>query len=343
MQNRSGILLLAIPFLFLFSCGPREEQQLEKLTREDSLNRVLKDLNAKIERNPDDPELYYRRATWYLSNQKPDRALQDIGRAVVLDPDNPEYLITRSDIFLLLGQPGECSNSLMKVLELDPGNNRAVLKLAKLNLIQRDYRGSFERVRQALEKEPLNPEAFYIRGLALLEIGDTAKAVADLQKAVDQDQHYYEALILLGELYSMKKDPLAAGYLRNALKVRPGSREALYMLGMFYQETEQYQPAIETYAVLSLADTAFRGAPYNTGYIYLVYLRDFPRAVEYFSETLKRDPDYAEAWFNRGYAYELMQDYDRAAKDYKKALELKTNYGKAIDGLNRIDRIRAGR
>ena len=51
----------------------------------------------------------------------------------------------------------------------------------------------------------------------------------------------------LGELYAVKKDQLAELYLKNALNLRPLSREALYMLGMFYQETGRYDKAIATF------------------------------------------------------------------------------------------------
>jgi tetratricopeptide (TPR) repeat protein len=88
------------------------------------------------------------------------------------------------------------------------------------------------------------------------------------------------------------------------------------------------------------SDSTFRNAPYNTGYIYLVYRNDFPKAADYFSKAIEVDPAYFEAWFNRGYANELMGKYDQAVSDYKKALQIQVNYPKAIDGLNRIDALR---
>jgi tetratricopeptide (TPR) repeat protein len=239
-----------------------------------------------------------------------------------------------------MGQPQECSEALKKALALEPQNNDALLKSARLCLIQRDYKGTNDFVRQAVQYEQNNPQAYYIHALALLETGDTAHALNDLLMANSQDQKYYDVLVQLGELLSIKKDPLAAGYLKNAISIRPDSKEALYMLGMFYQETGKYEQAIQTYAILSLTDTTYRNAPYNTGYIYLVYLQDFDEAVHFFTEALKRDPGYLEAWFNRGYAFELKKDYKKASADYKKALELKPNYDKAVEGLNRLDKFR---
>ena len=80
----------------------------------------------------------------------------------------------------------------------------------------------------------------------------------------------------------------------------------------------------------------YKFAHYNIGYIYLVYLKNYKKAVTNFSNAITCDPKYAEAYYNRGFSYELMKDFKNAKADYKNALDLKTNYQKAIDGLNRI-------
>jgi len=211
------------------------------------------------------------------------------------------------------------------------------LKLAKLYLIIKDYKNCYATVKQLLVVDNGNASAHYTRAIGLLEQGDTIRAVDDLKQAVDKNQDYYEAYVQLGELYAVKKDPMAELYLQNALNLRPASREALYMLGLHYQETGKYEKALATYERLAKADTAFRDASYNAGYIYLVYLKDFKKAIAYFSEAIHKDPEYFEAFFNRGYAYELSGNYQKAYEDYQKSLKIKVNYDKAVEGLNRLD------
>jgi tetratricopeptide (TPR) repeat protein len=297
-------------------------------------------MNKKIAENESDPLLYDQRAKIYILDQQFDNALKDINKALALAPGNPQFYITLSDVYLLMGQTNNCEGALKQALKLQPDNNSALLRLAKLHLVLRDYPATFLDVQNALRVDAVNPQAYFTRAIALLEKGDTIRAVYDLKKAVDQDQQYYEAYMELGELYAMKKDKMAADYIRNALNVKPKSKEALYMLGMFYQENGQYDQAIETYSRLSAVDTIYRNAPYNTGYIYLVYLKDFKLAIKFFTEAIKRDPGYVEAWFNRGYANELSGEFKNAYSDYKMVLKLKTNDQKAIEGLNRLDQHR---
>ena len=86
-------------------------------------------------------------------------------------------------------------------------------------------------------------------------------------------------------------------------------------------------------------DTTFRDAHYNIGYINLVYLLDFKAASECFTKAIEIDSLYAESWYNRGLSYEQLKEYQKAYEDYQKALKLKVNYDKAIEGLNRLDKL----
>ena len=239
-----------------------------------------------------------------------------------------------------MGQPQNSRDALIKAIGINPQEKEALLKLAKLYLIVKDYKNCYVTVKQLLDIDNGNSGAYYTRAVGLLEQGDTIHAVADLMQAVDKNQEFFDAYIQLGELYSIRKDPMAAQYLQNALNIRPKSKEALYLLGLFYQENGQYDKAISTYRNLAKVDSAFREAPYNIGYTNLVYLKDFPKAIAGFTESIRKDPGYYQAYFNRGYAYELSGDYKNAYDDYQKSLKIKVNYDKAIDGLNRLDKLK---
>lgn len=332
--------LLGVLIVVLLSCtGGKKEASNEKLLS-DTARETIESLTEKIKDAPSNAQLYGQRAKAFLMDQQIDKAINDASKAISLDPKNPEYQIVLSDIYLLSGKTQECESTLNRILELDPKNKAAILRLAKMHLVVRNYPGTFADIKRALEMDPINPEAYFTRSIALLEKGDTLHALDDLRKAVEQDQNYFEAYLELGELYSLKRDRLAADYFKNALNIRPNSVEARYMLGMFYQETDQYDKAIETYSILAKADTTFKSAPFNIGYIYLVYLNDFKKAIIYFTDAIKRDPGYIEAWFNRAYSNELAGNYTDAYSDYKMVLKLKTNDEKAIEGLNRLDKIK---
>jgi len=305
----------------------------------DTIKSRISQLTEKIREDASNAELYNTRAQYYIFDKQLDLALRDVNKAISIDSRKGEYYITLSDTYLVMGQPDNSRDALLRARELEPGNTKALLKLAKLYLIVKDYKDCYATVNELLTLDHNNAQAHYTRAIGLLEQGDTNRAVGDLLKAADKNQEFYEAYIELGELFSIRKDKVAETYLRNALNLRPDSKEALYMLGMFYQETGQYEKAVSIYTNLARIDTSFRDAPYNIGYIYLVYLKDFKRSIRFFDEALKKDPMYYQAYYNRGYAYELSGNYAHAREDYKQALKILVNYDKAVEGLNRLDKL----
>jgi len=331
---------LAICLLMVMSLAcHRGNDKHGKVSREDSLRIVLDDLNKQVISNDKDPSLYHQRAKVYIALKEVNQALNDINKALQIQPKQAGYYITLSDIYMLMGQPQNCEESLLKALSVEPKNITANLKLANLYLIIKDYKKVYQYVTAVLELDRTNTTVRFTRAMALLETGDTAHAVGDLMDAVRLNPQYFDAYMLLGELFATRHDPLSAGYFDNALRIRPNSKEALYNLGMFYQESGQYARAVGTYETLARTDTTFRDALYNIGYINLVYLQDFGKAVEYFTKAIARDPGYAESWYNRGLSYEQLKDYQKAYNDFQKALKLKVNFDKAIEGLNRLDKV----
>jgi tetratricopeptide (TPR) repeat protein len=52
---------------------------------------------------------------------------------------------------------------------------------------------------------------------------------------------------------------------------------------------------------------------------------DPKKAIEYLNKAIKLQPDYAQAYYNRGNAYYGLGLYQRAIKDYAEAIRLKPN------------------
>lgn len=333
----ASIFLVSMMLMMFVSCGPNAGD--ENKNANDSVAPELADLNRAIEENPTDANLYYKRCMWYLEHQDAEKALSDINKAIEYQPKVPLYYRTMSDVYFAMGKPQRSRDALNKAIEIDVEDTNSYLKLAELEFYFKEYKGTFDFLDKALKLDPYNAKAFFIRGMAFKEMGDTSQSIKALQTAVEYDQEYYHAFMQLGILFSIKHNPLAVEYFKNAIRLNPKSIEAYYALGMFYQENEEFNRAIETYTTLLKIDPKYKYAHFNLGYIHLVYLRVYDVAVQHFTRAIEVDNNYAEAWYNRGYCYELMGDVMHARSDYKQATMLKINYQRAIDGLNRVDKL----
>jgi tetratricopeptide (TPR) repeat protein len=303
----------------------------------DSIGERLAELNDLLMKNTGNAGLYNERAALYNNMENYREALKDALTSIEIDSAMSDYYVTLADAYLGLGKLQTSLQSLDKATLLDPQNTKALIKLAEINIIFRDYKKALGYIDEVIKLNELEPMSYFLRGVVLLENNDTLLAIRNFQKSIDVDQDFFDAHLQLGLIFAEKKNKMAIDYFNNALNIKPDQTDVSYYLAMYYQETGGYDEAIKIYESLLLKDTTFYFSLYNIGYINLVYLKDYPKAVEYFTKVIELKPDYTDAWYNRGFAWELQKNPENSRNDYKKALELTPNYKKAIDGLNRID------
>ncbi len=339
-QFTNSLVLAALSIIIILTAGCNNNNAPQESNTHENLDTVLVALNKAIAGNANDDAAYISRADYYLSINNVDSALRDILIAISIDEQNANHYITLSDAYLASGNPDKCMDALDKALSLNPESHEALLKKAQLYLIMRDYEKSRATLTELLDLDRINPQAYFVAAIGQLEQGDTTAAIRSLQTAVDQNQEYFEAQLQLGIIFAEQKKPVAVSYLSNAIGLRPGMIDPYYQLGLFFQENGKIESAISTYQNILDIAPEYVPAIYNLGYIQLVYLNDFPKAIDYFTQVIALAPDYTEAWFNRGYSYEQLGQYEMARNDYTMALEKTSNFQKAIEGLNRLDEIK---
>lgn len=294
-------------------------------------------LNSQISSEPRNPELYNDRALFYLNTHEYAEAFKDVTKAIELDSTNARYHLTQSDVYLAMGRLQGSVEALEKALQLDDKNALTLVKLAEISIVFLDYQKALKYIEQALLIDELVPQAYFLRGVVFLENADTLQAIRHFQQAIVVEQDFFDAHVQLGLLYANAQNELAIDYFNNALNIDPGNVDVLYSLAMFYQETGDYDKAIANYNIIIETDPDSFIVYFNLGFIHLVYLEDYASAIEFFTDAINIRNDYAEAYYNRGLAYELMLNVEASQSDYRKSLEYNPNYEKAIDGLNRID------
>ena len=332
MYRYSSVSLLFLAILFVLACNNVKTSDIEN-----NVDPILKELNEKIASDSKNAELFRQRAEYYANHEKLNDALSDVSKAIEIEPGKPGNFLTASDVYILMGKPQQALDAINKAITLNDTSTVAYLRKARLYMIMKDYEHCAETVEKVFSLDPQNAEGFYLKGFVLAEYGDTLKAIDAYRRAVQYDQQHFEALMQLGSLFTKKDPAMATAYFENALKADPKSMVALYNLGLLFQENGKPGEALKMYAEMLKINPTNRFALYNSGYVNLVYLQDFTKAIDFFSRAFQSDSTYADALFNRGYAYELSGDLPKARKDYDKVLKISINHPKAIEGLNRLD------
>ncbi len=336
-MNKSGyyICLLFFAGIMFIACGQKNKTTE---SNDEGIDSVIASLTESIDKSPNDHDLYHQRALRYLELQMPYEALSDINMALQLNPQNTKYTLTMADIYFAMGHIDNCRKALITAQDNDPANIEPVLKLAELDLILRDYEKMNLYLNKAMEIDKTNAQIYFMRGMSLKEQGDSLAAMKQYNIATTYDPEYYNAFVEAGILASELNDPIATEYLNTALNLKPASIEARYALAMYLQNNGLLNEAMQEYYNILEIDNKHAPSHYNLGYIHLVDLLLYNQAIVHFNDAIEADPRYAEAYYNLGYCYELLGNIEAARRNYQEALAIKTNYSKAIEGLNRLDR-----
>lgn len=331
MKTTRLLFLLILP-LFI-ACGPDETQvENDSTPVKDSL--AL--LNDSIRDNPNDLDLYHQRALYYMNAKDFAAAQMDINRVLAIDSNTTKYLLTGADIHFFMNKIQRADQLLKRAVEVDPTNIDCLLKLAQLHFYLQRYDEEVAILDRVLAIDKRNAQAFFMRGMIARDKGDTAKAITEMQFAVQMDPDYYNAYILLGDMSSAQKNPMAIDYYRNALQIQPASIEALYHLGMYYQSVEQSRLAVNTYLSILQLNPMHFDAHYNLGYVYAFQIDSMDVALKYYDLAIRDNPADARAYWARGRCYEENGKFNEAAADYTKALELNPQFTAPAEGLERL-------
>ncbi|MEM9024283.1 MAG: tetratricopeptide repeat protein, partial [Bacteroidota bacterium] len=134
-----------------------------------------------------------------------------------------------------------------------------------------------------------------------------------------------------------RHDQLAIAHYDNAIALQPTSIEAHYNKAKFMQEHGRAAEALKEYEIILKINPDHFPAHFNIGYVYMIYLEEYEQAVDHFSRAISYAPDkYYEAYYNRGYAYELMNNKVEAEKNFRTALAIKPDYNLAAKGISRV-------
>ena len=329
-------ILVLLFSCFVISCGEGENTSVGSDRYPASTIRQINELTEQINNDRTNANLFLERGKLYFKQNNIDQALTDLKVAIKIDSFQAPFYYTLSTIYFANGNAYKSKEALEKCISLNPEHIDALLRIAELYLYFGQHEKLREYINQLLKVDKFNAKAYFINGMSLLEMGDTARAIYNFQTTVEQDPNHYQGYMQLGLLFYKKEDKLAIDYLNNALNINPKSIEAHYAKAMFYQQNDETTAAINTYAIILEIDPNYAFAHYNLGYIHYEYLNEHELALGHFNNAIQCSTEYAEAYYMRGLCYEALGNNTKAVADYKTTLELKENYELAIQGLNRI-------
>ncbi len=195
------------------------------------------------------------------------------------------------------------------------------------------YRAAIEASQSVLDLDPKQVTALVFQGTAHRMLGN-------LQKAVDL---YTEALItapgFAGEArfrrgivwyYLDELDLAMQDFSRSQEDPR-----ADFWRGVIYLKQKKFDKAVQFFTDSINRNPVYVLSYANRGKAYL-NTGDFQRALNDFNQIIRREPDQAKGYFLRGIACELLEQRKNAIESYEKALEWDPDHARASQTLAKL-------
>ena len=329
-----GLLLL------LFGCNgnkPAPSDIPEESNEPITVTEAIQQYTDSIALDSTNARLYRDRAKVYFANEQVGAAMMDINQSLHYDPNDVDTYLLLADVYYALGDEGNINVTLNKAAEIDQRDARPLVKLAELNLLQQDFKLSWAYIDKALSLSTYNPRAYFVRGMYyIIAQQDTVNALKNFQISAEQDDHFYDPVEQICRIYAVQQPPYALDYIRKAQQQFPDNANARYELALYLQSHGEPEEAVKHYDTLLMLQPNNYMVLFNIGYVNFVYLENNEVALDYFNRALQANPNYLDAYYNKGRVLEQMGKYAQAEDIYKEILKNYPNYQLAVDAINRI-------
>jgi tetratricopeptide (TPR) repeat protein len=216
-----------------------------------------------------------------------------------------------------------------EMLRIEPRNLTIDVVRASGFIQRREYDRALADLDRVIASQP-NPviaEAYATRGHAYLKLANYERALADINKAISLKPGLGMAHAIRA-LYHLEQDNNASALTdaNEAIRLEPGTNEVFYLI-----RAEAHLQKSEIVEAQTDADRAQginprSGAVHNSrGRIALAQGR-IEVALGEFTQAVELDDQQADAFANRGVAYERSGKTDLALADYRRAVQLTPDY-----------------
>lgn len=197
---------------------------------------------------------------------------------------------------------------------------------------KQDTLGAIKSADQAIAISPKKSDYHFRRGEYLITLGKNDEAIASLSRGIELNDNFTEAWFKRGVAYFNKSDyKTASENFSTATKYESKHLPSLKGLGDSYFALKNNAGAAQTYEIFiqvanaakNSGDASTMSQVYNSlGKSYFLINEADEKALNAFKNAIKKNPAYAEAYFNKGLYYHKKNDLNYAIEDLIKSINM---------------------
>ncbi|MCS6904807.1 MAG: tetratricopeptide repeat protein [Bacteroidia bacterium] len=300
MKRVAILSLWIISVILLFeACNVAERSKsLKKPSEKDT----LAFLNLQIQQYPQRAVLYKERAEYFYRKQLWDSAYQDINRAIALDSTQADFYFLKGFFLFSHKKDSLALLNFQKAIQLNKELAEAYYLIGNIYFLQKQFPQALEWYQKALAKNASEPTYFFATALCYKQMGNI-------------DRAKYFALL------SLKKDSLFI-------------KSLSLMYDIHMENPAEWNKAIEYNNKILSVDSTHPQAQFNLAFYWFKNANNLQgeqkeialkKAILYYSRAIFVSPNFANAYYQRGYCYRILGNKARALEDFEKAIALNPN------------------
>jgi len=196
------------------------------IVTQDSIDRMIGELQKKVQQNPQDASAHYALAHAYFNQGQVLEGESELKRVLELQPQNAKALMDLGAAYLNQEQPKEAQQEFARLAALEPDNAAAHAGLGMALANQQNHEAAVVEYKTALRLEPRAGGVYYRMGVSQAQLKQYDDAISSFSKERDLNGDDAELETVLADAYQAKGMTQQAQAARDkAAQLRGGQRD----------------------------------------------------------------------------------------------------------------------
>jgi tetratricopeptide (TPR) repeat protein len=298
---------------------------------------ALERFDVVVRESPRNPMAYYFRGLSHIGKGDPKMSQQDLLKAVELNPGLLDARLILAELYLKERSADLARQQINAATKIAPRNTRVLMHQGSLKVLEKDLKGAEEVYSKITQADPDYAPAYVQLGLIHNLTNRQQEALKSFNKALALNPQQPDALALVVGLNvrDKKYDEALKACEDHKKKVAdlPASLALIeYLEGNIFLAKKdskaaqaRFKKAIETEPNNPAAYVALAG-------IYAGEKR-FDEAIKEYEAVIAKNPKYLAGYMAVGTIYDLKGEGQKAESYYRKALDIKRDFGPAANNL----------
>ena len=330
-------IVFSIVLIAVLSCNSNRNSGRFISETDTTFSEEVRAVSLKINSNPDDAELYYKRANTFYFEKKYNDAILDFETAISINPNQAlyHYKCAESLISMDSTNSNKTKEHLTQAIKIKSDYPEASFLLAKYYLARQEYDKSIELLKPLTSQIDFSDNAYVLMSIAFKEQKDTVSAKKVIENALLKNPENFNAVMQKTLFLYQSNDPTTAQWASKAVRMNEFNDEALYTYALVMQQKEKYAVAIEYYDRAIKVNPNHILAHYNIAVIQSLF-DNYEESIDWCKKTLDLESNFANAHCLIGYNQEKMGNKKAALLSYKTALSINPALELAKEGIKSI-------